>query len=39
MGIVDRRKALAAVKLFRAHWPDLFRLRVDGIVVVNPLLQ
>jgi predicted nucleic acid-binding protein len=33
MGIVDRRKAFAAVKLFRVHWPDLFRLRVDGIVV------
>jgi len=33
MGIVDRRKALAAVKLFRVHWPDLFRLRVDAIVV------
>jgi predicted nucleic acid-binding protein len=33
MGIVDRRKAFAAVKLFRVHWPDLFRLRVDGLVV------
>lgn len=33
MGIVDRDKASASVKLFRAHWPALFRLRVDGIVV------
>jgi uncharacterized protein len=33
MGIVDRDSALASVKLFRAHWPALFRLRVDGVVV------
>jgi len=33
MGIVDLRKASAAVKLFRAHWPDLFRLKIDGTVV------
>jgi predicted nucleic acid-binding protein len=33
MGVVNQRKASAAVKLFRAHWPDLFRLKVDGIVV------
>jgi predicted nucleic acid-binding protein len=33
MGIVDGGNASASVKLFRAHWPALFRLRVDGIVV------
>lgn len=33
MGVVNRHKASVAVKLFRAQWPALFRLKVDGIVV------
>ena len=35
IGIVDHRKASIAVKRFRAHWPDLFRLKVDSAVVEN----
>ena len=33
MHVVGRDRALAAVKLFRAHWPACFRLKVDAIVV------
>jgi hypothetical protein len=33
MGVLDRNRALACAKLFRAHWPALFRLKADGIVV------
>jgi len=33
MRVVARDRGTAAVKLFRAHWPSLFRLKVDGMVV------
>jgi predicted nucleic acid-binding protein len=32
-GVVRPDRGKVAVKQFRAHWPSLFRLKVDGIVV------
>jgi predicted nucleic acid-binding protein len=33
IGAVDRAAASKSVRLFRAQWPALFRLEVDGVVV------
>ena len=33
MRVVGRDRASAAVKLFRAHWPAFFRLKIDAMVV------